>query len=111
MIWFFSENLFYFRKKMATLRLSDILECMICLDEIRRPKMLPCQHSFCLNCLKEVYREKGGPKFGKIICPICKRETVLEGPKAKKGKKPIPPTIDELETALPNNYALANLID
>src|SRR5262249_52509510 len=104
------KNFQKFSEKMAKLRLSDILECMICLDEIKQPKMLPCQHSFCLECLREVYREKGGPKFGKIICPICKRDAILQGPKSK-AKKIIPPKVEELDRALPNNFALVNLID
>ena len=35
--------------------IEKILECPICLEQIKNPKMLPCQHSFCLkNCLENL---------------------------------------------------------
>ena len=38
---------------MSNPALQNILECSICLDEFKQPKMLPCQHSFCEECLKQ----------------------------------------------------------
>ena len=34
---------------------KQLLECSICLEEYRIPKMLPCQHTFCMDdCLKNL---------------------------------------------------------
>ena len=32
--------------------LENLLQCAICLDRFRLPKVLPCQHTFCLACLR-----------------------------------------------------------
>lgn len=49
--------------------LEDLVQCPICLDRLNSPKMLNCQHTFCLNCLET---EFGGGRKNKIICPTCK---------------------------------------
>ncbi|XP_038062650.1 tripartite motif-containing protein 3-like [Patiria miniata] len=52
------------------------LECIICADKYKQPKVLDCMHSFCQKCLEKYYtsRYAGQPK---IPCPVCRRETVL----------------------------------
>ncbi|XP_038058737.1 E3 ubiquitin-protein ligase TRIM56-like [Patiria miniata] len=52
------------------------LECIICADKYKQPKVLDCMHSFCQKCLEKYYtsRYAGQPK---IPCPVCQRETVL----------------------------------
>lgn len=32
--------------------LEDLVQCALCMDKLTDPKMLPCQHTFCLNCLQ-----------------------------------------------------------
>ena len=33
--------------------LSDLLECSVCLEQLSHlNKVLPCQHTFCTQCLK-----------------------------------------------------------
>ncbi|KAI8505847.1 hypothetical protein Bbelb_162000 [Branchiostoma belcheri] len=56
-------------KKMGT----EFLECQICLDDLRQPKMLPCLHTFCLPCLERVWREPDG----KLSCPTCCQDVPL----------------------------------
>ncbi|XP_019633489.1 PREDICTED: uncharacterized protein LOC109476912 [Branchiostoma belcheri] len=54
---------------------SDFLECTICLEPFKDPKVLPCLHTFCEGCLKKfVAQDKVKNKFH---CPTCRIETVL----------------------------------
>ena len=48
--------------------MADDTECIICLEEYKDPKILPCSHTLCLGCLKRLVKRH------KIICPICKKE-------------------------------------
>ena len=37
--------------------LSDLLECSVCLEQLSSSnKVLPCQHTFCTQCLKVGFR-------------------------------------------------------
>ncbi|XP_038062772.1 E3 ubiquitin-protein ligase TRIM56-like [Patiria miniata] len=60
----------------ALKKISPHLECDICQEKYKRPKVLDCQHSFCETCLEKYYtsRYAGQPK---IPCPVCRREMVL----------------------------------
>ncbi|XP_066265159.1 E3 ubiquitin-protein ligase TRIM45-like [Branchiostoma lanceolatum] len=54
---------------------GDFLECPICLEPLKDPKILPCLHTFCEGCLKKfVAQDKVKNKFQ---CPTCRTETVL----------------------------------
>jgi SWI/SNF-related matrix-associated actin-dependent regulator of chromatin subfamily A3 len=33
---------------------EDSEECSICFDLLRNPRILPCQHYYCLECILEV---------------------------------------------------------
>ncbi|XP_078619302.1 protein meiotic P26-like [Branchiostoma floridae x Branchiostoma japonicum] len=52
---------------------GDFLECTICLEPFKDPKILPCLHTFCKGCLEKFVGE-GKDKFP---CPTCRTETVL----------------------------------
>ncbi|XP_078614325.1 uncharacterized protein LOC144883604 [Branchiostoma floridae x Branchiostoma japonicum] len=57
-------------------RLSeDFLECQICLQPYRRPKVLSCLHFFCLQCL-EGFLKKQKVKT-ELDCPTCRTKTLL----------------------------------
>jgi len=45
---------------------------MICLDDLKDPRLLPCIHLFCLGCLEQYCRDKlpGDP----MPCPVCKED-------------------------------------
>ncbi|KAF7271593.1 hypothetical protein GWI33_015545 [Rhynchophorus ferrugineus] len=100
--------------------LGELVQCGICLEKLSNPRMLPCQHTFCLNCLKtqvtvQNLRFAGGnslhsPGDGKghnkitlysdiktMICPVCQRTIPLE-----RG-------LDSLEK-LPKNLYLESLL-
>ncbi|XP_021380251.1 E3 ubiquitin-protein ligase TRIM68-like [Mizuhopecten yessoensis] len=65
----------------STLRnLSDanILECPICLEQLRQPKSLPCRHSLCEECLSSyIVSEVLGTSdtATSFICPVCRTLT------------------------------------
>ncbi|XP_071795923.1 E3 ubiquitin-protein ligase TRIM71-like isoform X2 [Asterias amurensis] len=71
------------------------IECPICLTRFIDPKILDCQHSFCLKCLQELV-DKQDPKTDFIICPVCSKETSIP---------------DEGPSALLNCFLLRSLID
>ncbi|XP_071803979.1 uncharacterized protein [Asterias amurensis] len=55
---------------------QDHLECSICSERFKQPKLLECSHSFCYKCLQQL-REKG-PSTTRLSCPVCRKETLLK---------------------------------
>ena len=49
------------------------MECAICLDHYREPKVLSCLHSYCKECLEKLVK-RVGEKYT-ITCPQCRYET------------------------------------
>ncbi|GMT19746.1 hypothetical protein PFISCL1PPCAC_11043, partial [Pristionchus fissidentatus] len=51
-------------------KIEQLLTCPICLDRYKVPKLLPCQHTFCLPCL-----ESCAESAGRLLkCPECRAE-------------------------------------
>eukprot|EP00058_Branchiostoma_floridae_P017340 XP_002602828.1 hypothetical protein BRAFLDRAFT_99155 [Branchiostoma floridae] len=65
---------------------EDSMSCGICLQPFKRPKILPCGHTFCEECLVEAAR-------GGLRCPTCRVRVPLKGGVA----------------ALPNNYQVTEM--
>ena len=85
--------------KMAAKRLQDdvdkLLECPVCLDQIKQPKMLPCQHSICFDpCLQNLVVTEYANGKKKIKCAICCKLFVRES----------------LDT-IPDNFLMKNLLE
>ncbi|XP_022808322.1 tripartite motif-containing protein 45-like [Stylophora pistillata] len=57
--------------------LEEELECAVCLEQFKDPKVLPCLHSFCKICLEGLVGRKGKGNAGKLNCTTC-RITVEE---------------------------------
>ncbi|XP_029999035.1 nuclear factor 7, brain-like [Sphaeramia orbicularis] len=53
--------------------LENFLTCPVCLETFRDPVSLSCNHSFCLICLKEFWKEKENR-----TCPVCRRKNSKE---------------------------------
>ena len=51
---------------------SGRITCGICLEDQQLPKLLPCMHSFCRNCLQQHINSNSNIGFFK--CPLCRRE-------------------------------------
>ena len=54
--------------KMAT----STVQCTICQEDLRDPRLLPCTHSFCLECLEAYCRDK--LPGDDVPCPVCRNE-------------------------------------
>ena len=77
--------------------LGDLVECALCLEGYKTPRVLPCQHCFCEDCLKQHIR-KNSNQGGTFECPSCRQENDL----AKEGVAgfPISITLNKLQGAL-----------
>ena len=51
--------------------LAKHLECGICLEKFKDPKVLRCQHLYCKKCLERLVTGN------EIICPECRGKTVV----------------------------------
>ncbi|XP_064176654.1 zinc-binding protein A33-like [Anguilla rostrata] len=54
---------------------EDELCCSVCCDIFKEPVVLKCSHSFCRECLKQYWEEKGSRE-----CPICRRKASVDDP-------------------------------
>ncbi|XP_060065767.1 uncharacterized protein LOC132546085 [Ylistrum balloti] len=55
-----------------------LLECPICLEQMQKPKSLPCLHSFCEECLSSfIIRDMSGDMAAvtSFPCPVCRKIT------------------------------------
>lgn len=59
--------------KEALDKLNTKLECAICFDTYQEPKLLPCFHVFCKQCLDKLVVEDGSS----LSCPTCRHVTPL----------------------------------
>ncbi len=61
-------------------QLEELLQCMICFESYRSPKMLNCGHTFCSECLVgyfRTYQQQRRSVPGKLPCPTCRELTGL----------------------------------
>ena len=75
-------------------RVTEIATCPICLEDFKNSKILPCVHSFCLECLQGHCKDK--VNGDDVACPVCRKEFQIPDPGLE---------------ALPYNFFVQNLID
>ena len=51
------------------------LSCGICRETFKNPKFLPCNHTFCQECLQAMVRAADDP--APLRCPTCRAEVTL----------------------------------
>ena len=47
-------------------------QCPICQEDLKNPRLLPCTHSFCLECLEDFSTDK--MPGDDLSCPVCRNE-------------------------------------
>jgi len=53
------------------------VNCMICHQRLCKPKLLPCMHSCCEECLREFVVSRLYDTIGSFPCPLCGQTTCL----------------------------------
>ena len=71
-------------------KVAGLLNCPVCYEVYKRPKYLPCYHSYCEGCMEKL--QKGS----NIVCPECREKSVVP-----------PGGVNEL----PNNFFINRLLD
>ncbi|XP_072034647.1 E3 ubiquitin-protein ligase TRIM71-like [Amphiura filiformis] len=71
----------------------QFLQCALCIDRLQKPKVLPCQHSFCQGCLK-LWAARCDDLT--LSCPVCRTEYTLN----ENGVE-----------GLPDNFFVKSIID
>jgi len=51
---------------------SEIVTCPICLEDFKDPRLLPCVHTFCFQCLQGLYEDKN--PGDNVSCPVCRKK-------------------------------------
>ncbi|KAL9979997.1 hypothetical protein ACROYT_G008527, partial [Oculina patagonica] len=74
--------------------LHEEVSCPVCKNTFTNPKMLPCLHSSCLQCLHVILRESG--RHDTITCPECRRESRVPSGSLNE---------------LPTNFNISSLLD
>jgi len=52
-------------------KIVNSLSCPICLKLFKKPKYLPCYHSYCEQCLEKMEEES------RITCPQCREVAIV----------------------------------
>lgn len=76
-------------------QLEEALTCTLCSNVIRNPKITPCLHTFCCECLNHLARSR--PYQTSIACPSCDYE--IQKPEGS------------LFDSFPSNFYVNRLID
>jgi len=63
------------RQSSADKELDDMTECSICTEVFTDPRVLPCIHTFCLNCLLNYGKDK--QPGDSMPCPMCRKEFTI----------------------------------
>ncbi|KAL4239808.1 hypothetical protein ACF0H5_000611 [Mactra antiquata] len=60
---------------MAAAMGTSVSDCSICFEKFVDPKILPCFHTFCCQCLQKFIDKIG--KGGHFDCPCCRAKTAI----------------------------------
>lgn len=92
------------------LRVSEsLITCQICMETFESPRILPCQHTFCKECVTSLIQKycldsDGQTKRSSFPCPNCRRECKIR----QKGNY----TVEEhLNKCFPENLLMKTIMD
>ena len=54
----------------------DNVECFLCKQPYRDPRLLPCLHAFCYECLKKLL-DNSTEQQATLLCPTCFEQSTL----------------------------------
>jgi len=55
--------------------INDLMQCAICRQTLSQPKLLPCFHTFCLDCLRKSFEDR--QPGARVPCPVCNRSVTV----------------------------------
>ena len=58
-------------EEKAENQLRDIAACPICMNVLTDPKLLPCIHKLCIECLKRTAEEEHVKPGDMMPCSLC----------------------------------------
>lgn len=70
--------------KVERLR-ERLLQCPVCMDEYRDPRLLPCHHTMCSECINNLLVNSPSGRF--FRCPQCRRDVCV--PRAGIAELPV----------------------
>jgi len=70
-----SDSLFVDMASVPVKHLEDITECSVCLESCKDPRVLPCVHTFCLQCIEKHGKDKNSGD--NISCPLCRVKSAI----------------------------------
>jgi hypothetical protein len=73
-------------------KILEHLNCTICMKTFENPKSLPCQHTFCSECLKSLLIE-----HKKYHCPVCRDPIHERDPKNYRINLVLKQIIDQID--------------
>ena len=56
---------------------SEYLRCPVCQEAYNAPKLLPCLHTFCNDCLENSLKQSGIGSGQAFLCPICRHRCIV----------------------------------
>ena len=56
---------------------EDEITCPVCQDHFQEPKILPCCHYYCKECIQKLVQRAGTNQ--PFPCPECRSDTLLPG--------------------------------
>jgi hypothetical protein len=75
--------------------IKDIITCGICLDYYKDPRLLPCSHTYCYECIRQLI------KNNQFTCPLRDDTTINEN---DIGNLPINRTAKDMAEYLPSLF-------
>jgi hypothetical protein len=92
--------------------LNPMLECSVCQEMFKDPRILPCGHTFCLKCLQGIVKtaaDKSNVKIDTMPCPQCRTQFSFGSQNLQDLPKNF--TVADLICSLPANSQCALLGD